>query len=94
VEDLCSSIKEPEEHDHQTLCELVSHEQISESNSCTADVEQPLAGKVPTGEGSWLYLLGHDRLKKRVSLLHSKIILASWFIGNTFQICRSFCWFH
>lgn len=54
MEELCSSVKEPEEDDHVSKCHLL-HDGKSADHT------------VSEASGDWLYILGHDRLKKRVS---------------------------
>lgn len=54
LEELCSSVKEPEEADHAEKCHLLH------DNKMTSD---EAASKTSV---DWLYILGHDKLKKRV----------------------------
>ena len=60
LEELCSSVQEPEELDHAAKCHLLHDDAVNEeARSATAD--------------DWMYVLGHDRLKKRVS--HNTVCL-------------------
>ena len=53
LEELCSSVKEPEEADHAAKCHLLHDSKMAEeAASNTSD--------------DWLDVLGHDRLRKRV----------------------------
>ena len=54
LEELCSSIKEPEEADHAAKCHLLQDGSTTEQTASTASED-------------WLNILGHDRLRKRVS---------------------------
>jgi len=66
MEEMYSRIKEPEEHDHQERCNWGTDD-VSKSNQLkTVEVDQT-GSSVETGNDSWLFLLGHDKLKKRVS---------------------------
>ena len=57
LEELCSSVKEPEEADHAAKCHLLHDDKIDEAVS---EISK-----------DWSYILGHDKLKKRVrSALH------------------------
>ena len=51
LDELCASVKEPEEIDHTSKCHLLHDEQL------------------PVTNDDWVYILGHDRLKKRVGHL-------------------------
>jgi FK506-binding protein 8 len=51
---LFNSIKEPEEHDHGDQCHLLKPDLLADINGSTSPAV------------NWSYLLGHDRLKKRV----------------------------
>ena len=69
-EELCSSVKEPEEFDHEAKCHLLH-------DSKTADRAESEMSK------DWLCILGHDRLKKRVtSSMCLYIQVRSMFLGG------------
>jgi len=53
-EELCADIKEPEEADHKAKCHLL-HDGRSTNET------------VPENSDGWMNVLGHDRLRKRVS---------------------------
>jgi len=63
VDELCSSVKEPEEADHEAKCHLLHDGSTSDQ-------------RVSETSNDWLNILGHDRLRKRVSyLLHFTLLL-------------------
>ena len=69
-EELCSSVKEPEEFDHEAKCHLLH-------DSKTADQAESEISK------DWWCILGHDRLKKRVtSSMCLYIQVRSMFLGG------------
>ena len=55
LEELCSSVKEPEEADHEEKCHLLLDNEMTSDEAASKTSED------------WLYILGHDKLKKRVS---------------------------
>jgi len=55
LEELSSSVKEPEEADHAAKCHLLNGDETSGDEAISK-----------TSEG-WLYILGHDKLQKQVS---------------------------
>jgi hypothetical protein len=61
LEQLCNSLKEPEECDHREQCSLENseHAPLLEETSTVADSK----------EETWLQLLGNDKLKKLVSMI-------------------------
>ena len=75
IEELVNNVKEPEEPDHQAHCDIFSHE-------ASAVNQSSLPNATPTvsdgrRDGSWLYILGHDKLKKRVRETICAVILVT-----------------
>jgi len=64
LEELCSSVKEPEEADHAAKCHLLQDGSTTEQTASVA-------------RDDWLNILGHDRLKKRVSFVIVCMLLSS-----------------
>jgi len=52
---MCSSVKEPEEADHAAKCHLLNDSEMTSDEAVSKTSED------------WLCILGHDKLKKRVS---------------------------
>jgi len=58
VHEICANIKEPEELEHQSKCQLL-HEH-------TASCDQESVRMSTAKSDNWLYVLGHDKLKKKI----------------------------
>ena len=66
LEELCSSVKEPEEADHVVKCQLLHDDKMSNGEAASETSKD------------WLYIFGHDKLKKRVS--------SALYGANTFSV--------
>jgi len=79
LEELCSSVKEPEELDHAAKCHLLHDDAVNdEATSATAD--------------DWMYVLGHDRLKKRVSHNTMCLLIHKSEVSVVISVSVSFSW--
>lgn len=63
--DQLDDIKEPEEPDHATECRLLHDNEETTETQIKEDVSATVGKK--EDEDGWIYVLGHDKLKKRVN---------------------------
>lgn len=64
--DKLDDIKEPEEPDHSTECRLMHNNEETTETSVNEDGSSTVDKK--EDDDGWIYVLGHDKLKKRVSI--------------------------
>jgi len=74
LEELCADVKEPEEADHRAKCHLLHNGETTTNETVLETSDE------------WMNVLGHDRLKKRVSLYVIKIAWVAW-LGH--QTCNN-----
>ena len=62
-----ASIKEPEEPQHQEECLVAQAERASSLGQSAEDGQETGEGAAVEDKDKWTMVLGHDKLKKRVS---------------------------